>query len=94
MYHSFKKFEHLKIHLSKTFSYMTSQSVIPKGLSLKTPLNNWHSFRIVQHASKALPETGYVFIGMTKHPEYRDHKNLGYFLKSSAKNSDQHGSMT
>jgi hypothetical protein len=90
IYTSFRKLEHLKIQLARTFNRITfltrckSQGIIPKGLSLKTPVNSWRSSKIDQCASKALLRDRLHLYWHDKVTQ-QQFENL---LKSSVSNSD------
>jgi hypothetical protein len=95
IYPSFRKFERLKILLAKTLNYITflmrckAHVTIPKGCSIKTPINSRRSSKTVQQASKALVRDRIHFHSHNKISLLQKIQKLEEFIKSSVSNSDQ-----
>jgi hypothetical protein len=66
-----------------------SQGIIPKGISIKIPVNSQLSPKIVQRASKAPLKDRTHFHWHNKASQLQKIQKLGNLLKSSVNNSDQ-----
>jgi hypothetical protein len=92
---SIRKLEHLKIQLAKTLNHITflmrckSQSIIPKGLLVKTPYSSRRSYKIAHRASMAILRDRIHFHWNNKASILQKIHQLENFLRSSVSNLDQ-----